>query len=457
MEDNFDIAIIGGGIAGLYCCMKAALDKKVALFEATNRIGGRIETVQMEGINSEYGAMRFDPTKQPLMKKLIEDLSLETEHFHEYSGPSFNNQPLTYDLDDNEKGLTILELISLAIRRIIDRSEEDILNMKEEELEYIRRELKHNGQFLWNQGLWNVFCDTISFDAIKFLILNGSFYHFLHENPNAAEWIITMIKMFQMSEHLFGIKNGMQKITDSMLDKANEKSTAIYKKHTLRTITSYGRDKIELFFDNGRIFRAKHVILAIPPRSIRSINGIPEHIKKLLPSVMEIPLLKCFFIIKDPWWKENIPNEGLTRFPARELHYFKKDDKGSIMVYCDRPYINFWTNFVINEYHEKTEICLNNELPLIFARQMQIDPDRIIMHGIRDWGKDPYGAACHIWRPGIRSWEVSPKLEAFSINENETQNIHICGEAFSDFQGFMEGSLRSAHNVMKGVYYHSSL
>jgi len=53
-------------------------------------------------------------------------------------------------------------------------------------------------------GLWNVFCDTISFDAIKFLILNGSFYHLLHENPNAAEWIITMIKMFQMSEHLVG-------------------------------------------------------------------------------------------------------------------------------------------------------------------------------------------------------------------------------------------------------------
>ena len=33
MEDNFDIIIVGGGIAGLYCCMKAAPDKKIALFE----------------------------------------------------------------------------------------------------------------------------------------------------------------------------------------------------------------------------------------------------------------------------------------------------------------------------------------------------------------------------------------------------------------------------------------
>lgn len=447
MEDNFDIIIIGGGIAGLYCCMKAAPDKKIALFEATHRIGGRIETVTMEGFNSEYGAMRFDPTKQLLMKKLIKDLNLETEHFHEYSGPSLDNIPLTYDLKDSEKGLTILELINSVIQRVLHKSEEQILNINEEEIEYIRRVVRYNGEFLWKQGLWNVFSDEISSDAIKFLIMNGSFYHLLHENPNAAEWIVIMIKMFQMSKHLVGIKNGMQKITDSMLERIQEKGVAVYNDHTLKTISS-ARENVELFFDNGRTFRARHVILAIPPRSLRSINGMPEDIKKLLPCVMEIPLIKCFFIVKDPWWKENIPNAGLATFPARELHYSKHDDKGSIMVYSDRPYINFWSNYVTHEYHERTEIGCNKELPLMFARRMQIHPDRIIMYGIRDWGCDPYGAACHIWKPGIRSWNVSRELEAFSIHESGTNNVHICGEAFSDFQGFMEGSLRSAHNVM---------
>jgi monoamine oxidase len=448
MEDNFDIIIIGGGIAGLYCCMEAAPDKKTGLFEATYRIGGRIETVQMEGFNSEYGAMRFDPTKQLLMKKLINDLELGTERFHEYSGPSLHDLPVTFDLDKNEKGLTILELISLAIQRVLNISKEHLLNIKEEEMEYIRREGIYKGQFLWSQGLWNVFSDEISVDAIKFLITNGSFYHLLHENPNAAEWIITMIKMFQMSENLKGVKNGMQKITDSMQEIVKEKNVKIYANYTLKAIKSSGKENIELFFENGKTFRARHVVLAIPPRSLKSINGLPEYIKKLLPSVMEIPLLKCFFIIKDPWWKENIPNEGLTTFPARELHYSKKEEKGSIMVYSDRPYINFWSNYVTNEYHDRTEIGLNKELPLMFARRMQIDPDRIKMYGIRDWGRDPYGAACHIWKPGIRSWEISPKLEAFSLNESENLNVHICGEAFSDFQGFMEGSLRSAHNVM---------
>ncbi len=45
VPDKYDIAIVGGGIAGLYCCLQADPDNKVALFESTDRIGGRIETV----------------------------------------------------------------------------------------------------------------------------------------------------------------------------------------------------------------------------------------------------------------------------------------------------------------------------------------------------------------------------------------------------------------------------
>jgi protoporphyrinogen oxidase len=45
VPDKYDIAIVGGGIAGLYCCLQADPDKKVALFESTNRMGGWIEPV----------------------------------------------------------------------------------------------------------------------------------------------------------------------------------------------------------------------------------------------------------------------------------------------------------------------------------------------------------------------------------------------------------------------------
>jgi hypothetical protein len=78
---------------------------------------------------------------------------------------------------------------------------------------------------------------------------------------------------------------------------------------------------------------------------------------------------------------------------------------------------------------------------------MKIDPAAILAYGIRDWGRAPYGGAGHLWRPGFEPWNVSAKLEAFSLTDRAPANVHICGEAFSDFQGFMEGVLRSGDTV----------
>jgi len=50
--------------------------------------------------------------------------------------------------------------------------------------------------------------------------------------------------------------------------------------------------------------------------------------------------------------------------------------------------------------------------------------------------------------PHRLSWDVSTTLEAFSLTGRPPRNVHICGEAFSDFQGFMEGALRSAQSAL---------
>jgi hypothetical protein len=168
----------------------------------------------------------------------------------------------------------------------------------------------------------------------------------------------------------------------------------------------------------------------------------------LLHSVIPVPLVKCFFVVKDPWWHENTPNRGIRGFPTRELHYYRQEDRGNIMVYADRPCMSFWGRYVKAEYHDRAEIDGDPELPLAFAKRMRIPPETILAYGIRDWGREPYRAAAHLWKPGISPWDVGAKLEAFSLTGHSPSNVHICGEAFSDYQGFMEGAIRSAHRAL---------
>lgn len=78
--------------------------------------------------------------------------------------------------------------------------------------------------------------------------------------------------------------------------------------------------------------------------------------------------------------------------------------------------------------------------------------DNVISFAIRDWSKPPFGAACHAWAPGIIVPEALQRLKAFSfVGQPGNNNLHICGEAYSDYQGFIEGSLRSSESVIQSI------
>lgn|GEM_PF-6386675 len=68
-----DLAVVGGGVAGMYCAMHSARDRRVALFEGSHCFGGKLETVSMLGFDAEYGVMRFDPIRQFRIGELIDE------------------------------------------------------------------------------------------------------------------------------------------------------------------------------------------------------------------------------------------------------------------------------------------------------------------------------------------------------------------------------------------------
>jgi hypothetical protein len=73
-------------------------------------------------------------------------------------------------------------------------------------------------------------------------------------------------------------------------------------------------------------------------------------------------------------------------------------------------------------------------------------------YAIRDWSYEPFGAAAHAWAPGARSWEARGRLAAFGFaTQPDVECLHICGEAFSEYQGFIEGALRTAHDAVDAI------
>jgi len=236
---------------------------------------------------------------------------------------------------------------------------------------------------------------------------------------------------------------------------------------------------------------ADHLLLAIPQYPLKQLAAsLPERISEQLDSVNGFAMTKVFFILNTPWWEYNqSPQARANRMPTREIHYFRRqktndfDGYGMILLYTDKPATEFWNYYIKDrKKHEFAEINSNEEIRQQFANFMSKDVYRslqgneamsatglqltkeailkysqmslkeieedieqsIVSYGIRDWSCAPYGAGNHCWRPGVKSWEVQEDFKAFALDNATEKNVHIIGEAYSDYTGFIEGSINSS-------------
>src|SRR5438270_10453928 len=84
---DLDVAVVGGGVSGAYCAWRLQEEDaqaRIALFEYSDRIGGRLFTVTLPGlphVKAEVGGMRYIPTQHKMVANLIGHLKLPTKDF----------------------------------------------------------------------------------------------------------------------------------------------------------------------------------------------------------------------------------------------------------------------------------------------------------------------------------------------------------------------------------------
>ena len=411
----------------------------------------------------------------------------------------FTNAPdkVPYNLSFLEKGGTPGGIIVNAIEQIVP----GITNpdLTEEERKLMAQNGSFAGEPLYKQGFWNVLYRVISGEAYQFGIDAGG-YNSTLSNWNAADAIPWFLTDFGIVPQYKGFKNGFQQVPKTLADFFVKLGGEVRLNAKLNGFEEVnGKFKLSI---NDQTIVADSLILAMPRRSLDLLaptSPLLQQIQTLIGSVTPRPLFKLFTTYTNPWWlavgftnmtldpPAFVPVEAgrsVTDLPVRQTYYWplntgKPATSGEAMLlasYDDGNNIGFWDGlrpqrtkawkegsaspkiedpFLGDAAADKSnldwyEYQAPSKMVSEVARQLQL------MHGLshtpvvknaafRDWGEDPFGGGWNSWNIGVKSWEVRDRI----TNPIEGLNLYICGEAYSDAQGWVEGALQTADIMLK--------
>jgi monoamine oxidase len=399
-----------------------------------------------------------------------------------------NPGKVPYHLSFLEQGGTPGAIVIGAIEQIVPGITDPLLN------EAQRREMCQKavfaGEALYKQGFWNLLSRVISGEAYQLGVDAGG-YNSTLSNWNSADAIPWYLSDFGIDPDYKGFKQGFQQVAKSLAELFVQEGGEI-RLSTPLTGFDWVDGRAHLRFHDAEM-EADSLILAMPRRSLDllALASPPlREIQQLIGSVTPRPLFKLFTTYTNPWWRAAgytdqkgnfIPVEAgrtVTDLPVRQTYYWPRDDgkpatEGPAMLmasYDDGTNIGFWDGLRPRRgqaWRKGQEVTVPDD-PYPAAdpgadsdewfhykpsRPMVAEVNRQLgmIHGLsytpevrnaafRDWGDDPFGGGWNSWNIGVRSPEVKQHI----VQPFDARHLYICGEAYSDAQGWVEGALQTA-------------
>lgn len=469
--DCHDIAIVGGGFTALYIAHRviaatATATARIVILEAGTRLGGRILTEKRLGHVMEFGPMRFEPDLQPNFASLLRELGIDTQQFPPYTAPHL--PPDFNALTLEEIGAVVgdvdtpppFSLLRHGLKQLLgcawDLDNDDIKDANRDARKaWLKRNCRFQGQYLWDLGLWEALASVLSKNAIDYIMQYGTFYHMISLNPNAADSISFMLDILATSKlHLITIAEGTGAIVDALWERVGGAVSLRMGARVVRVTEATAG--VELQCADGSRVHAEHVVFTCQQAGLKSIEGLGACLQGVLDSVMLIKLYKIFVVLKNPPWTADTvpkPNTHAEKLPCREIHYYYSQETGTgmIMIYGDEPSLHYWRSFLKRDsgclphrgHNERMKDVLLKYLGAMFPGAGGWF--EIVDYSILDWSS--IGTGVHMWRPGYVSADVAEQLKSFGKNDR----LHVCGETYSTYQGFLEGCIRTANAVIPAL------
>ena len=510
-DAHYDVAVIGGGISGVYTAWRLKQNDptlKVALFEYSDRIGGRLYSMPIPGmphVRAELGGMRWLKSHQ-IVVGLIDHLNLATREFPMGDDGGANNlmylrrqqlrvRDLTdpakvpYRLNPDEQGMNPDQLQAYVMNSLLPFNEE----LSTEDWWTVP---VLDGTPLYETGFWNLLYRVLSSEAYQYMYDAGGYYTNV---ANSTSPLSLPISEYDPSNKYFTLDEGFEELPRVVADRFRGLGGEVHRNHRLDSFGRRADGKYALCFvrtetENGKTSDlpereevhadADRVVLALPRRSIELIRWNrtvdDARLRDDLESVISQTAFKMFLGYPYPWWRALGVTAGrtITDMPIRQTYYFgtesesggDADNHNSLLMvsYNDLGSVPFWKALEAGEPFEGRadspgvrhlgageEIVPRHRFQI--SRQMVEAAQEQVreVHGLKfvpepytavyhDWGDDPYGAGWHAWKAGKRFWDIMPRLRGI-----EGENVHICGEAYSIGQGWVEGALQTAELMLR--------
>jgi hypothetical protein len=360
------IAIVGGGIAGIYSAWRLLQQNKsdsdkghqpaftVHIYESQDEMGGRIrsEKIPATDFSAELGAMRFRPSHK-LLNALLAKLGIPKRSF-ELPPPAFylRGCRLTasevshgrcgscqaespFHLRESERGRSAVELINYAIESILGAlnfptlSQRDACQLKRritqkffdtKTWDGIKRHGTYQGIPLYGIGFWNLLQHFLSNEAYV-MVHDVLSLESILGNWNAAEAIQWFLADFA-SDQFDMVPGGLSRVATRLnedIDKEKAKPSG-------GIDTNLGRRVTRLDFSEGSwtVFHRSEnnkdkeeekeepgyddVILALPKSALLALKvfreGRPDDRWPLqwMNWVKGHRMFKLFLLYEEPWW-----------------------------------------------------------------------------------------------------------------------------------------------------------
>jgi lysine 2-monooxygenase len=468
MDDELDVAIVGAGSAGTYLAdrlIQARPGWRIAIFERSTRIGGRLWSVRVDGLPHpiELGGMRY-MSGHPRVQSVVDELGIETRAFDPADQPErtflrgvMGRSPddpdggRGYDLPAGEAGRSASDLIRGAFLKIVPHARE----LDEAGWRHHRATATFSGRALTDWSIAEAVATILSPEGHRFA--TDAFGYDSGIRPhNAGDAIQYVMGTGYPSGRARVPVDGMDRIPRELAARFEGLGGTIRLGHDVRRV-EVGEGSVLLGSANGSGVRAKRLVLTLPIPALEALADASPAIngptwRRLYRSIEGFPATKLYCWYDRPWWRAGADAPtGLrttTDLPNRKIFYFDEaPDRPAAILAAFTDHRHNEPIVALADGRSGGEPASSGLLEALRGWLATAHPGAAVPAGsgsaFQHWGADPREVAWHFWRSGCNSDEMMD----LAAQPDPTLPIHLCGEVFSRRGAWVEGALESADAV----------